>query len=56
MLQVSRMWTSKTSALLRSSLGSSVLLVGGAKAEKSEWAGAQPLIAIKDGVKLSRKV
>jgi hypothetical protein len=48
------MWGVKTSAFLRSSLGSSVLLVGG-KGEKSDWS-AQPLIAQKDGVKLSRKV
>ena len=48
-----RMWGVKTSAFLRSSLGSSVLLVG--KGEKSDWA-KQTLIAQRDGVKLSRKV
>lgn len=50
------MWGAKTSAFLRSSLGSSVLLVG-SKGEKSDWSvTATPLISQRDGVKLSRKV
>jgi microsomal prostaglandin-E synthase 2 len=48
------MWGVKASTFLRSSLGSSVLLVGG-QSEKSDWS-AQPLIAQRDGVKLARKV
>ncbi|KAI6191818.1 Microsomal prostaglandin E synthase 2 [Aphelenchoides bicaudatus] len=56
LLQSRVMSTSKISALLRSSLGSSVLLVG-SKHEKSDWAVAtHPLIAQKDGAHLSRKI